>query len=461
MKGQFLFISSIVIGVILLSTASTVSKVQEEEFEPSTMSREIQAARTLASELNMNDPANREAFRQLVSRESYSAQLSYNSSGDCMNVRLETSNGEFDLGCLDKDGAAFNPLVSVLDKSDFETSGVLSNTTAHDTGGDGALRLGYRNGMSGDNLIMYWRMDDTSGKVKDYSGEGHEGTTYDFEGDERGRRGVFSTNGINFSSAGKGDWIESDEFDVNRDKMSFSYWVYIPAWGSSSQDDFARTVQIGGSNTSEPDNGVSHEANPGGELDRLKVVHWNGGNYNFVAEADILVGRWNHVVQVTDGDRAWIYINGVLNVTATGNRGTGAATSVITGKADYHPLNGSIDELRIYRENLTRSEVRKLYLGGRDSEFNGDYGAQFSIPSGESPDLLDVTSTVPPSTDAEFILKHSSGTTSRVTLDSGSNSKNYTTGISATGGQLDVRTTTNSTDPFKSPLIDSFKIWSD
>jgi Concanavalin A-like lectin/glucanases superfamily/Secretion system C-terminal sorting domain len=80
----------------------------------------------------------------------------------------------------------------------------------------------------------------------------------------------------------------------------------------------------------------------------------------------LTIGTWKHIAAVHNGTSISIYINGVLNVTAT-EGGTAPVYSFparigsmfFNGFAppEYNGFNGKIDELRIYNRALTAAEI--------------------------------------------------------------------------------------------------------
>ena len=92
-----------------------------------------------------------------------------------------------------------------------------------------------------------------------------------------------------------------------------------------------------------------------------------GQSYNLSNNATgptLEVGKWYNVVYFYDGSSIGLYVNGVLygNVSATG--------SVISNSGNLQvsnaniKFNGLIDNVRVYEEALSESQIQKLYVEG-------------------------------------------------------------------------------------------------
>ncbi len=86
------------------------------------------------------------------------------------------------------------------------------------------------------------------------------------------------------------------------------------------------------------------------------------GNIN--STFDIVPNTWYHVVGVWDGTTAYIYINGVLNISGTlsgsiNNWTNNAYIGAADGPGSF--FNGSIDEVRVYNRVLTAAEIKSQY----------------------------------------------------------------------------------------------------
>ncbi len=101
MKGQFLLISSIVIGVILITTASTINRIQAKEFSSDLEAYDVDALREEAQKVSMADAKERENFHRLVNMlEPYKTESSFWGSQTCFNVTLRKSDARLRVKCI-------------------------------------------------------------------------------------------------------------------------------------------------------------------------------------------------------------------------------------------------------------------------------------------------------------------------------------------------------------------------
>lgn len=106
------------------------------------------------------------------------------------------------------------------------------------------------------------------------------------------------------------------------------------------------------------------------------IAQWNttGGNINIQNTTPIVANNWYHVVaSITVGVSKKIYINGVLESSATGSTGGGTlvttAAPLSIGRnrtTDY--FEGTIQDVRIYDRQLTDEEVKILVSQGRTDD---------------------------------------------------------------------------------------------
>ena len=107
MKGQFMLISSVVIGIMIMSAASTITEIHSQDFRKDDISHITQIIRDEAGNLcggdcNLEDEEI-EGFREMVSSFSgYSSDVEHynNGSRDCFNVTIESQKEEVFLECI-------------------------------------------------------------------------------------------------------------------------------------------------------------------------------------------------------------------------------------------------------------------------------------------------------------------------------------------------------------------------
>ncbi|MFB6215979.1 MAG: hypothetical protein ABEJ72_03290, partial [Candidatus Aenigmatarchaeota archaeon] len=137
---------------------------------------------------------------------------------------------------------------TVSSQSDWN-KGTFNGTSADRKDNSGVLGIGYLNGsnsgqpnqdgLNNGSLVGYWRMDASSDplpgsfNVADYSGEGNNGTSTGFEGDERGSQGVFGTNSFDFD--GNDDAVDTSSTYFHTSTWTESAWFKMPTDASSKR----------------------------------------------------------------------------------------------------------------------------------------------------------------------------------------------------------------------------------
>src|SRR3989344_846969 len=183
--------------------------------------------------------------------------------------------------------------------------------------------------------------------------------------------GAYQFDGVN-------DFINfsASAISIGNNDRTISLWMKTPAapaagkslWDTKQSDDFAlSTIQLLTSGkirfnvrdtAAEGGDEIS-----GGTFDTTKVVSDN--------EWHLITAIWD-----TTNNAAYIYIDGVVNATATGITAIGTVTDTATANigaakdsanpAGVNFFNGTIDELILYNRTLSALEVKQLYIAGRD-----------------------------------------------------------------------------------------------
>lgn len=101
MKGQFMLISSILIGFIVISAASTISEVQSQSFESSDLSNTVDMIENEAEKVDHSSAREITNYRQMVSMISgYQTRAEHWPSENCFNVTLTSPDREVNLNCI-------------------------------------------------------------------------------------------------------------------------------------------------------------------------------------------------------------------------------------------------------------------------------------------------------------------------------------------------------------------------
>lgn len=211
--------------------------------------------------------------------------------------------------------------------------------------------------ISTDNLIAWWKLDETSSNgniASDSSGHGLDGNLLNISASNIGVSGQIN-NAIDFDGVeGFVEVPDSDDFDITK-SISLSLW-------------FRSNVITG-----------QHGLITKGEHNDAFSLITNNSKVRFSTEgltraniesSVISTDTWYHVVGVYNESTIAIYLNGSLDT-------SGACTGTITTRDHNIEIgregwttgrwehDGIIDDVRIYDRALTSSEIQTLYSQGQ------------------------------------------------------------------------------------------------
>lgn len=116
----------------------------------------------------------------------------------------------------------------------------------------------------------------------------------------------------------------------------------------------------------------------GGGITLIALIEHDSTAAQAIKTNIVTVGAWNHAVLVYNEDGAKkikLYLDGVLQSLTSDTAGVGTISDdsseelrIGTDESDGNNFTGKIDNVIIYDEALTLSEVRVLYNGGRGTE---------------------------------------------------------------------------------------------
>ncbi len=352
-------------------------------------------------------------------------------------------------GWIEKSSTAI-PIGSVRTAEDWGI-GTFNGTTVQKEGD--SLKMGYRDGLGGDSLKGYWRLDEEEGEAIDHSGEENNGTVI---GDiNRGTTGVFSSQAFSFDG-------NDDKIDVGKLLQNGSDEITISAWilHTNSEDDRVICKSTG---TAIQDHIYSLGVTGNTVRIRLKAENSSDDNYDATSYN---IGEWQHTAFTYNGSSLDIYINGVkqANYSMNGSIAASEQETIIgnVNMKDGRYFDGKIDEVQVYKRGLSEQEVKGLYFSGSSGKFNGRYSSkEFQIPQDEKPLKIRVDSSGLDNVgnDTTVRVDTTNGKTESFKLDAGSNDRNYSLDFDKTGGEAKVSFLLNSTDPTHSPSIDDFTLY--
>jgi len=217
---------------------------------------------------------------------------------------------------------------------------------------------------SDEHLVGYWAFDDGSGTVAvDGSGNGNNGTLVNMEDADW----VDGIVGKCLSFDGVAEYVElpdSEVFNFGTGEFSISFWFNAP--GQSTNYPTCITTQGGWSAGTF---GIRYDN--AGANDKV-TIHWNPEGDPVISSTNTFTNNvWHHVVATRSGTSLKLYVNGVLEGSATVNVARvidlAYGGSVRIGWGTWDGAQGYFDgkqsEFRIYKGYvLAVSEIKALYL---------------------------------------------------------------------------------------------------
>ncbi len=222
------------------------------------------------------------------------------------------------------------------------------------------------------NTIAVWDLDEGEGMLMtDYSGNDNLGTLMNDTGWGAGQTG----NGLIFDGVDDHARVPaSTSLNINGDAVSVSVWAKLALLPNELPGAYGPIYD------SEGDNYVIYEDKGNNEL-RFKVATNKGAERPGIAAADLVLGKWLHLVGVYNGSKAMIYMNGQLKDTHTliGTVNPGQIATIGTSMGSY--FKGAIDNIQIFNRAVSEEEINFLYKQARTA-----------IVDAEAPTLINVIS---------------------------------------------------------------------
>lgn len=204
---------------------------------------------------------------------------------------------------------------------------------------------------AGPLLLNYPFSENEGGSVLDSSDNGFHGKVLGgAQWNEKSRQG----GGMDFG--GTDGYIELPSRVTDTEDFTFAAWVY---WKGGAP--WQRVLDVG--------NGLARHMflTPSQHSGVLQfTLHGSEGDQSLLSKAPLPSHEWTHVAVTLQGNTGKLYVNG--QVVASGdhmklNPNELLATEAYLGKSRFAAdpyFNGSLDEVRIYNEALTDSEIKKL-----------------------------------------------------------------------------------------------------
>ena len=193
------------------------------------------------------------------------------------------------------------------------------------------------------NLVGWWKFDEGSGDTAADS----SGNEFDIPlQDNLWADGVFG-GAVHFPGQGQG---QRSGFVYSDNAITVCAWVWHEAFRAGQVERYV---------TAEPEIAVIRKEADG----RLHFYVNVGGGLRHLYVGDVLTeGRWYHVAGTWDGNTQRLYLDGVeiASQTLGGVLGT---TSGVRLSNTPEPLNGMLDDARIYNRALTKQDISVLMRG--------------------------------------------------------------------------------------------------
>ena len=209
--------------------------------------------------------------------------------------------------------------------------------------------LGFGSSALADNLTSYYKLDESSGNLKDAYGS----SNLTYNGALYSQTGKINTSigfdGINDYGSG------GPQFDITTDDFSVSLWAYF--------DDVSEGTLWSNRNTASDKAVITMGISGSGVL---KFIHRNDASgITLVTVGSVSTGSWYHAVVTYDAATKEMigYLN---NVSGTPGPGPGGTTSInVASIGNTQPYNqffeGELDEIAIFSKVLTPTEIIELY----------------------------------------------------------------------------------------------------
>jgi len=296
-----------------------------------------------------------------------------------------------------------------------------------------------------DDLVSYWKLDNTSGDVVD----SHGSNTGSIQNSvTRGESGILN-NSFDFSSGGSVDVGGDSSLDF-KEKISIQAWINLSSTSTATDFIYCASSGSGVWFTNRSAYVILFVDNGDGKI-KFRIGE---GGANIEAETTTIpqFNTWYHIVGTFDGNHIKIYVDGTEEVSLYAPRNSAQmGNNTYIGADGAEPgnnLGGNIDEVAKWDRALSSSEVSKLY----------NSGSGYSYDNFNEATLLDRLK-------AYFKLDETSGTTatdSQWTNDgTANNDRVFTTsasGIINTGADFTGGNDYISTDVLRNKALSEFSI---
>jgi PKD repeat protein len=340
---------------------------------------------------------------------------------------------------------------------------VSESGVVHESFGDRAataVRLGYpSDGRWGPTPVAYWPLDEDAGSTAaDVTGNGNDGTV---QSATQGATGALESTAYGFDDASNDHVTGATDVTALSETGSLAVWIRTTQTGDDTNGQAPGITGVEDSGTQDDVfwgwlDSSGHVGIRKGDAD---------GSSSTTAVND---GTWHHVVLTRDhsSGETKVYVDGTLEDQNTAGSDTGTVGTSFSSIGRIEDTGGSpvyfdgrIEELQVYDQVLTDSEVNDLY--GAASSGSLTTGTK-TLDEAVDPSTLSldgVSATVPAGTSADVVV-HSDPdgdgtfeeTSDAISLD-GSGGPYDVTGLSTTSDAYRLEVSLGSTDVTRSPTF--------
>lgn len=253
------------------------------------------------------------------------------------------------IGAQDKDGNIKQYMDGGMSDVRFYNR-VLSAAEVERLYNDGAVDTAKPpNDATDTEAVAYWTLDEDPSNTSTATDEwgGNDGTINGASQADATIRGT----GLSFD--GTDDRIDIPQ--LTSTPFTFTTWAKFNKPANGNRD--ALLIQTGSDYT-----GVRAE----GANDIIFFIYDGGGSFPSVSVDNIQKDAWYHLAASYDGSEQRLYVNSELRAKQTTSRSgsVNARNSLAIGNNKNYPLNGQMDDVRIYSRALTSAEIHRVYRYG-------------------------------------------------------------------------------------------------
>jgi hypothetical protein len=253
-------------------------------------------------------------------------------------------------------------------------------------------------------LVGYWKFDESSGTTATDSKGSNDGTLNNMEDSDWVTSGAFAGphNALDFD--GTNDYVNIDAVtdDMAGQESSFTFSAWVKAANTHTGDTKGTILGV---NETDADIRLCLFVGGDGDSRNNRITVYDGGYGGYeITGPEIGDNTWHHVAYVRSSDTGTLYVDGVFQDTHTASYGFYAndpwsiGQEWDTGSTISDALDGQVDEVRIWNDVRTQTEIQDNMFRTLDGDESGlvayyrfDYGTAGGSNSGITT-LYDLTS---------------------------------------------------------------------